>query len=263
VYEAAGLRDLESFLAAKKDLAPAQKLRLSLDVAEGTRALHNVGVIYCDIKPKNILIFKGDKFPYVLKLTDFGSLLLVSEVPEILSALPGTRIWQPPEARGRIPRNQLTKVDIFSLGLVIWSILTFGFPKDVLNALDQRVLGNGSLEEAMLSTTLRCVLLESLRELSLLHDRNGEDRDRGNGDEGETAAHLSRLQSAQYLLIQALHENSSEGLADTKDFVESLRKIVSPLIRNRWIESVIAGERPFEPFEFDELESEVFLSAGM
>ncbi|KAK5147870.1 hypothetical protein LTR32_000747 [Rachicladosporium monterosium] len=60
--------------------------QLSIDIGQGLDAIHEAGIVHCDIKPENILIFENfatkfhETVPYVAKLADFG--LSISEVKE-------------------------------------------------------------------------------------------------------------------------------------------------------------------------------------
>ncbi|KAG8529914.1 uncharacterized protein KY384_005395 [Bacidia gigantensis] len=109
------------------------KHHLCLDISNGLDAIHEVGIIHADLKPQNILIFQDSKLPvpYLAKLADFGlSAVEINAASEKRVHISGfTKGWEAPEiTRHRIDRRPITaqgycKADIYSLGLVIWSLV--------------------------------------------------------------------------------------------------------------------------------------------
>ncbi|KAF5588661.1 serine threonine kinase [Fusarium pseudoanthophilum] len=122
VLEAAEI-DLEKFLDNPKALEYRKVLGLAVDIATGVRALHDVGIIHGDIKPANVLIFKDPQLTYVAKIADFGSSLLRSDIKSPMKLPFGSGFWQAPECRDHLNGDQLTKADIYSVGLVLWRLL--------------------------------------------------------------------------------------------------------------------------------------------
>ncbi|RBR09908.1 hypothetical protein FVER53590_13698 [Fusarium verticillioides] len=122
VLEAAEI-DLERFLDNPKALEYRKVLGLAVDIATGVRALHDVGIIHGDIKPANVLIFKDPQLTYVAKIADFGSSLLRSDIKSPMKLPFGSGFWQAPECRDHLNGDQLTKADIYSVGLVLWRLL--------------------------------------------------------------------------------------------------------------------------------------------
>jgi len=108
--------------------APAFVAHLGMQVAAGLHAAHEVTddhgaplhVVHRDVSPKNVLLaYKG----YV-KLIDFG-IAKVRDASQATSAgaLKGTlRYMSPEQAEGRA--NIDRRSDVFSLGIVLWELLT-------------------------------------------------------------------------------------------------------------------------------------------
>ncbi|KAF2021703.1 ankyrin [Aaosphaeria arxii CBS 175.79] len=128
VYEAAPLGDLDKFLDSHKRLPLGHQLQLCIDIATGVEKLHRVGVVHCDIKPKNILVFPTNDVqrPYRAKIADFGCAILLDDVDSSSIPPQGTRFWNPPEQLDlkNVAKEDLHKIDVFSLGLVLLGILT-------------------------------------------------------------------------------------------------------------------------------------------
>ncbi|MEC8513523.1 MAG: serine/threonine-protein kinase [Planctomycetota bacterium] len=96
-------------------------------IADGLEAAHLVGVIHRDLKPANILITEGE----VPKVTDFGLARLTGETHlSVEGELAGTYHYMSPEqvAAKRIGLDHRT--DIFSLGVVMYELLTLRKPFD-------------------------------------------------------------------------------------------------------------------------------------
>lgn len=86
--------------------------------AEGLAALHSIGVVHCDISPRNFLL----DLDLNLRISDFGGASLSGSEP---SAVAQTRFrhpqfdWDAPPTYGD---------DIFSLGSLIYFIMTGSYP---------------------------------------------------------------------------------------------------------------------------------------
>ncbi|KAF2007988.1 ankyrin [Amniculicola lignicola CBS 123094] len=144
VYEAA-VGDLDEFLLSHKNLPLGHQLQLCIDITMGVERLHRVGAVHCDLKPKNILVFPtGNPLrPFKAKIADFGCAILLDDIEVDTIPPPGTRFWCPPEQlEGRsIAKDELYRIDIFSLGLVILAIMTSNESTNLLLHLQaQRVM---------------------------------------------------------------------------------------------------------------------------
>ncbi|KAF2798805.1 ankyrin [Melanomma pulvis-pyrius CBS 109.77] len=128
VYEAAPLGDLDAFLLSHPTLPLGHQLQICIDIAQGVERLHRVGAVHCDLKPKNIIMFPtGDPLrPYRAKIADFGCAILLDDLDSATCPPPGTRFWNPPEqlTSELVAKDELHRIDVFSLGLVVLAILT-------------------------------------------------------------------------------------------------------------------------------------------
>ncbi|HEX2097923.1 MAG TPA: protein kinase, partial [Rubrobacteraceae bacterium] len=115
-------------------LKPAAVVGVTLQIADALQAAHEKGVIHRDIKPQNVLVTeKGD-----IKVTDFGiaratSTSTLTSTDHVL----GTADYMSPEqARGE-PAGP--ESDLYSLGVVLYEMLTGNLPYDTGSALAQAI----------------------------------------------------------------------------------------------------------------------------
>lgn len=131
---------------------PAQA-RLVAQIARATEAAHGLGILHRDIKPRNIVV-RSDGTP---KLIDFGLAELRDawHVPPPPGQILGTLAYMAPE-QAVDPRHAGPRSDIFSLGAVLYFLLTGHAPYQVdasttLASLLDQVRG-GQWDRAALSS---------------------------------------------------------------------------------------------------------------
>jgi tetratricopeptide (TPR) repeat protein len=103
------------------------------DVAEALHAAHELGVVHRDVKPQNVLI-APDGRP---KLTDFGLARLLDEsaLSETLT-IRGTVEYMSPEQVTGATHKIDRRSDVFSLGVVLYELLTLERPFTGLTTLE-------------------------------------------------------------------------------------------------------------------------------
>lgn len=93
----------------------------------GVEYLHEKRVSHRDIKPENILLATGDEYTLV-KVSDFGLSKCLNSSNSILSTQVGTRCYQAPEVKDAPMKPYTNKVDIWSLGVLLYVCLSGHYP---------------------------------------------------------------------------------------------------------------------------------------
>jgi serine/threonine protein kinase/tetratricopeptide (TPR) repeat protein len=116
-------------------LTPRQRLELFVGVCQAVQHAHTKGIIHRDIKPSNVLVTSHDGTP-VVKVIDFGVAKAVGQqltektIYTRFTQLLGTPLYMSPEQAGLSGLDIDTRTDIYSLGVLLYELLTGTTPFD-------------------------------------------------------------------------------------------------------------------------------------
>jgi serine/threonine-protein kinase len=112
-------QELRRMLQARAPIQIAQALDIGAQVAEGLQYAHERQIIHRDIKPANIMVLNDGR----VKITDFGiARMRTNEVKTMTGMILGSPKYMSPEQVSG--KRADTRSDIFSLGVVLYEMLT-------------------------------------------------------------------------------------------------------------------------------------------
>ncbi len=110
-------------------LTPKERLELFVPICQAVQHAHQKGIVHRDLKPANILVTVIDAKP-VPKVIDFGvakataGKLTDESMSTQFGAIVGTLEYMSPEQAGFAGEDIDTRADIYSLGVILYEMLT-------------------------------------------------------------------------------------------------------------------------------------------
>ena len=143
-------------LLTQRKLSPTEALKLVPDICSGLEYAHEQGIVHRDIKPENILVTHSGH----AKIVDFGLVRVVGQEEATdwrltrASQVMGTPQYMAPEQLNR-PREVDHRADIYSLGVVLYEMLTAELPLGRFALPSERVQVDVRLDDVVLKALQR------------------------------------------------------------------------------------------------------------
>lgn len=138
-------------LMKRAPLDPRRAFEIIPQICEALEYAHSMGIVHRDIKPENILVDRRNQ----VKIADFGLARIVrGDTPDpsaltMTSMLMGSLNYMAPEQREN-PKQVDHRADIFSLGVVLYEMLTGELPLGRFDPPSKKVSVDVRLDEVVL-----------------------------------------------------------------------------------------------------------------
>lgn len=152
--------NLKQYLKKKQILSWKEALHFATQIARALSHAHSKGIIHMDIKPQNIMLPKDG----TVKVADFGIAMVENapDQPDSDEAVGSIHYISPEQARGE---SIDARTDIYSLGVVLYEMLTGKLPYDGATAAEVAVQQMSVMPDA--PTQLNPEIPEELEEITL------------------------------------------------------------------------------------------------
>ncbi len=128
---------LTEHVRGRLPLGADEAINLLVQLCDGVEHVHARGVIHRDIKPDNILVVRR---PFAsLRLIDFGAAIVKGD-PSFDGGAHGTLRFMAPETARRVASELDERVDLYSVGVLLYWLTTGSYPYRVTSIAELRCL---------------------------------------------------------------------------------------------------------------------------
>lgn len=126
---------LKEYIEQQKQLSWKEAVHFTLQILSALRHAHEKGIVHRDIKPQNIMLLKDG----TVKVTDFGIARFANSETRTMTdkAIGSVHYIAPEQARGSITDE---KADIYSVGVMLFEMLTGKLPFEAENAVSVAIM---------------------------------------------------------------------------------------------------------------------------
>ena len=151
---------LKEYISQQKRIRWKEAVYFTQQILYALQHAHEKGIIHRDIKPQNILLLKDG----TIKVTDFGIARFSNDDGRTLTdkAIGSVHYIAPEQARGAVTDE---KTDVYSVGIMLYEMLTGQLPFDGENAVSVAIMQMQS--EAKRPTELNPDIPEGLEEITI------------------------------------------------------------------------------------------------
>jgi serine/threonine protein kinase len=162
VLEYAELGSLQSYQADGYGRTVTDKLNICVDAAQGLKALHDAFIVHGDVKSSNLLVCRHPVRPFIVKVSDFGfALSLKDSEPRLVG---NTKYLAAPEVDGGLDPSYLPQLDIYSYGLLVYTVFKNGAQfYEAVDTEDRDASVTALKSTGILAATTQINLLLSMR----------------------------------------------------------------------------------------------------
>jgi serine/threonine protein kinase len=207
-------------------LPMSARLALFVQICDAIQHAHQKGIIHRDIKPSNILVTTGPEGKPAPKVIDFGiakaiggQLLTEKTIFTAREMLIGTPAYMSPEQAALASTDLDTRTDIYSLGALLYELLTGTTP------FDTRELLKAGFDEVRRVIREKEPVRPSTR-LSTLIDADGENLSKHQGAEAPKLIREMRG-DLDWIVIKALEKDRARRYATANGLAMDINRYLS------------------------------------
>lgn len=202
-------------------LSTDKRINVFIKICRAVEHAHQKGIIHRDLKPTNILVSEQDG-KVVPKVIDFGVSKAIdpltgeTSILTVVETVIGTPAYMSPEQANRANRDIDTRTDVYSLGVILYELLTGMTP------LRAKGVTNIGLPKAL--DAVRA--LNPLRPSLAISDSPRDQRDKLGALRSTTSARLSAScrGDLDWIVLKSLERERSRRFGSASDLARDLER---------------------------------------